>query len=84
MILLFFRMDSFVLAEMFKYLFLLYSEPEDLVLNIDDYIFTTEAHVLPLTLSIYSTVPNNTGVCSTLNSKNKKETSLGLRLHHTE
>jgi hypothetical protein len=46
------RMDSYVLAEMFKYLFLLFAEKEDLVLDIDDFLFTTEAHLLPLTLSI--------------------------------
>lgn len=45
-------MDSFVLAETFKYLYLLFSEDGDLVFNIDDYIFTTEAHLLPLTLSV--------------------------------
>lgn len=47
------RMDSFVLAETFKYLYLLFSEPQDLVLPIDDYLFTTEAHILPLTLANY-------------------------------
>ena len=56
-------MDSFVLAEMFKYLYLLFTKPEDLVFNIDDYIFTTEAHMLPLSLSVYSSVPNITVVC---------------------
>ncbi|KAG2465321.1 EDEM3 protein, partial [Polypterus senegalus] len=45
------RMDSFFLAEMFKYLFLLFSEKADLPFNIDDYVFTTEAHLLPVTLS---------------------------------
>lgn len=46
------RMDSFFLAEMFKYLFLLFSEKSQLPINIDDYIFTTEAHLLPVSLSI--------------------------------
>ena len=46
------RMDSYVLAEMFKYLYLLFAEKEDLIIDIDDFIFTTEAHLLPLTLSI--------------------------------
>ncbi|XP_069465794.1 ER degradation-enhancing alpha-mannosidase-like protein 3 [Ambystoma mexicanum] len=46
------RMDSFFLAEMFKYLYLLFTDTSDLLLNIDDYIFTTEAHLLPLSLSI--------------------------------
>ncbi|XP_077987220.1 ER degradation-enhancing alpha-mannosidase-like protein 3 [Glandiceps talaboti] len=42
------RMDSFVLAETFKYLYLLFAEPEDLIIELDDYLFTTEAHLLPL------------------------------------
>ncbi|XP_059157646.1 ER degradation-enhancing alpha-mannosidase-like protein 3 [Physella acuta] len=46
------QMDSFVLAETFKYLFLLFSHKEDVLLDIDDFIFTTEAHLLPLTLSV--------------------------------
>lgn len=44
-------MDSFFLAEMFKYLFLLFAEPQDLPFDVEDYIFTTEAHLLPLSLS---------------------------------
>ena len=43
-------MDSFVLAETFKYLFLLFAEDEDLILPLDDFVFTTEAHLLPLSL----------------------------------
>ncbi|XP_061119128.1 ER degradation-enhancing alpha-mannosidase-like protein 3 isoform X2 [Conger conger] len=46
------RMDSFFLAEMFKYLYLLFSEKSQLPFDIDDYIFTTEAHLLPMSLSI--------------------------------
>uniref|UniRef100_A0A673Y8D1 alpha-1,2-Mannosidase n=1 Tax=Salmo trutta TaxID=8032 RepID=A0A673Y8D1_SALTR len=45
------RMDSFFLAEMFKYLYLLFSEKNQLHFDIDDYIFTTEAHLLPVSLS---------------------------------
>ncbi|XP_056628408.1 ER degradation-enhancing alpha-mannosidase-like protein 3 isoform X1 [Triplophysa dalaica] len=59
------RMDSFFLAEMFKYLFLLFADEEDLPFNVEDYIFTTEAHLLPLSLStaLNSTPPmvNNMG-----------------------
>lgn len=44
-------MDSFFLAEMFKYLYLLFSEKSQLPIDIDDYIFTTEAHLLPVSLS---------------------------------
>jgi mannosidase alpha-like ER degradation enhancer 3 len=44
-------MDSFVLAETFKYLYLLFSEKDEVAIDVDSYIFTTEAHLLPLTLS---------------------------------
>lgn len=46
-----YRMDSFVLAETLKYLFLLFSDPNDLLLDLDQFLFTTEAHLLPLTLA---------------------------------
>uniref|UniRef100_A0A667XEV0 alpha-1,2-Mannosidase n=1 Tax=Myripristis murdjan TaxID=586833 RepID=A0A667XEV0_9TELE len=49
------RMDSFFLAEMFKYLFLLFADTEDLPFDVEDYIFTTEAHLLPLSLSMAPT-----------------------------
>ncbi|XP_044732219.1 ER degradation-enhancing alpha-mannosidase-like protein 3 [Chrysoperla carnea] len=45
------RMDSFVLAETFKYLFLLFSDENELILDLNDFIFTTEAHLLPLSLA---------------------------------
>lgn len=45
------QFDSFVLAETFKYLYLLFAEPSDIPIKLDDYIFTTEAHLLPLSLS---------------------------------
>lgn len=44
-------MDSFVLAETFKYLFLLFADESDLVLDMNEFLFTTEAHLLPLTLA---------------------------------
>lgn len=44
-------MDSFVLSETLKYLFLLFAEPADLILDLDEFIFTTEGHLLPLTLA---------------------------------
>ncbi|XP_068599237.1 ER degradation-enhancing alpha-mannosidase-like protein 3 [Brachionichthys hirsutus] len=56
------RMDSFFLAEMFKYLFLLFAEADDLPFDVEDYIFTTEAHLLPLSLSTAphaSSIPSN-------------------------
>ncbi|XP_038063817.1 ER degradation-enhancing alpha-mannosidase-like protein 3 [Patiria miniata] len=59
------RMDSFFLAETFKYLYLLFAEPEDLLIPIDDYVFTTEAHLLPLTLSRVKNLANDSSVNST-------------------
>ncbi|XP_017777987.1 PREDICTED: ER degradation-enhancing alpha-mannosidase-like protein 3 [Nicrophorus vespilloides] len=50
------RMDSFVLAETFKYLYLLFSDADDLILNMDEFIFTTEAHLLPLSLSHFGNI----------------------------
>ncbi|XP_051929675.1 ER degradation-enhancing alpha-mannosidase-like protein 3 isoform X2 [Hippocampus zosterae] len=52
------RMDSFFLAEMFKYLFLLFADPGDLRFDVEDYIFTTEAHLLPLSLSTAPYAPS--------------------------
>lgn len=49
-------MDSFVLAETLKYLYLLFANKEELVLEVDDFVFTTEAHLLPLSLSRISNV----------------------------
>lgn len=54
-----FRMDSFFLAEMFKYLFLLFADAEDLPFDVENYIFTTEAHLLPLSLS---TAPHSSSI----------------------
>nr|XP_045621161.1 ER degradation-enhancing alpha-mannosidase-like protein 3 [Procambarus clarkii] len=45
------RMDSFVLSETFKYLYLLFAKPSDLIIDLDQFIFTTEAHLLPLSLA---------------------------------
>ena len=47
-------MDSFVLAETFKYLYLLFEEEENLSIDLSQYIFTTEAHILPLSLANHS------------------------------
>lgn len=45
------RMDSYVLSETFKYLYLLFSDPSDIVINVDEFVFTTEAHLLPLSIA---------------------------------
>lgn len=44
------RMDSFVLSETLKYLYLIFAEPTEIDLDLDTFIFTTEAHFLPLSL----------------------------------
>uniref|UniRef100_A0A4W3HZW5 alpha-1,2-Mannosidase n=1 Tax=Callorhinchus milii TaxID=7868 RepID=A0A4W3HZW5_CALMI len=61
------RMDSFFLAEMFKYLYLLFAEKNELPFNIDDYVFTTEAHLLPLTLAT---------ICRSCNTNTTEEGTL--------
>lgn len=48
------RMDSFVYAETFKYLYLMFAEEDELLFDIDDFIFTTEAHLVPLDLDDYA------------------------------
>ena len=60
-------MDSFVLAETFKYLYLLFSEESEREINIHDYVFTTEAHLLPLYLS---TVPSDKTANDTAENEN--------------
>lgn len=43
-------MESFVLAETFKYLYMIFAESSDLLFDPDNYVLTTEAHFLPLSL----------------------------------
>lgn len=65
-------MDSFFLAEMFKYLFLLFAEDEELLFDVEDYVFTTEAHFLPLSLSTAphsSSIPLNKTVLTLVRKK---------------
>ena len=40
------RMDSFVLSETLKYLYLIFAEPSEIDLDLDTFIFTTEAHLV--------------------------------------
>ena len=42
------RMESFFLSETLKYLFLLFSEPEHVPIDLERYVLTTEAHALPV------------------------------------
>lgn len=43
-------MDSFVLSETLKYLYMIYAESSEMILDPDDYVLTTEAHFLPLNI----------------------------------
>lgn len=54
-------MDSFFLAEMFKYLYLIFAENDDLTIDPEKYVFTTEAHLLPLSLSTFSNHTERSG-----------------------
>ncbi|CAD5110744.1 DgyrCDS114 [Dimorphilus gyrociliatus] len=54
------QMDSFVLAETFKYLYLLFSEPEDLIVDPHKFLLTTEAHLLPLSTVMQKSPTNAT------------------------
>lgn len=47
------RMDSFVLAETFKYLYMIFADDSELPINLDEFILTTEAHLLPMSLGRY-------------------------------
>lgn len=52
------RMDSFVLTETLKYLYLIFADPSEISLDMDAFIFTTEAHLLPLTLGQLGNITN--------------------------
>ena len=53
------RMDSFVYAETFKYLYLMFAEEDEMLFDMNEFIFSTEAHLLPLHLNDYA--HNKTG-----------------------
>ena len=42
------KMESFFLAETLKYLYLLFDDSQPPVLPLDEYVFNTEAHALPI------------------------------------
>ncbi|XP_066912521.1 ER degradation-enhancing alpha-mannosidase-like protein 3 isoform X2 [Clytia hemisphaerica] len=65
------KMDSFVLAETFKYLYLLFSEESEHVIDVHNFIFTTEAHLLPLHISL-TPAPTNTTSNTTKNAPKNK------------
>uniref|UniRef100_A0A0N4ZTJ3 alpha-1,2-Mannosidase n=1 Tax=Parastrongyloides trichosuri TaxID=131310 RepID=A0A0N4ZTJ3_PARTI len=44
------QMESFLLSETFKYLYMIFADPEDLIFDPDIFVLTTEAHFLPLSI----------------------------------
>ncbi|VBB27025.1 unnamed protein product [Acanthocheilonema viteae] len=44
------RMDSFVLSETLKYLYMIFTDSSDLPIDLDNYVLTTEAHFIPLSV----------------------------------
>lgn len=48
------RMDSFVLAETFKYLYLLFDSTPHKYIDVDQFIFTTEAHLVPMNFFLFT------------------------------
>jgi hypothetical protein len=67
-------MDSFVLAETFKYLYLLFDSDLHHYIDIDQFIFTTEAHLLPLNFLSFN-------INETLRKEFDKKTLLSARLY---
>lgn len=55
------RMDSFVLSETLKYLYLIFADPSEIELDLDTFIFTTEAHLLPLTIGQLGNITKRSG-----------------------
>jgi hypothetical protein len=70
-------MDSFVLAETFKYLYLLFDSLPHRYIDIDQFIFTTEAHLLPLDFLLFS-------INDTLRKEFDKKTLFSARLYEQE
>ena len=48
------RLDSFVLAETFKYFYLLFADKSDVGVDMEQYVFTTEAHLIPIHIQRFS------------------------------
>merc|ERR1712156_586401 len=53
------RMDSFFLSETLKYLYLLFTGESDLLIDVNDFVFTTEGHLLPIKFNGSNSSPFN-------------------------
>lgn len=58
-----FRMDSFVLSETLKYLYMIFTDSSDLPIDLDNYILTTEAHFIPLSIGDTDNSEKVSSVC---------------------
>lgn len=67
-------MDSFVLAETFKYLYLLFDSSPHRFIDVDQFIFTTEAHLLPMNFFLFN-------INDTLRQEFNEKTLLSARLY---
>uniref|UniRef100_A0A1I8HT13 alpha-1,2-Mannosidase n=1 Tax=Macrostomum lignano TaxID=282301 RepID=A0A1I8HT13_9PLAT len=67
------QLDSFVLAETFKYLYLLFANDSDLPVDLDAYVFTTEAHLLPLELANLAIKPPESAAPSASTSRRQPQ-----------
>lgn len=67
-------MDSFVLAETFKYLYLLFDSDPHRFIDIDQFVFSTEAHLLPLNFFLFN-------INATLQRQFDEKTSLSARIY---
>ena len=67
-------MDSFVLAETFKYLYLLFDSSPHRYIDVDQFIFSTEAHLLPMNFLSFN-------INATLQKEFDAKTLLSARLY---
>ena len=47
------RMDSFFLSETLKYLYLLFTDDSNLLIDLEQFIFSTEGHLIPKELDLF-------------------------------
>lgn len=76
------KMSSFVLAETLKYLYLLFSNDNETHVDLDKFIFSTEGHLLPISLGLVeSSVKTKSRTNSeTITDKNDIRTKLENKL----
>ncbi|CAF3706209.1 unnamed protein product [Rotaria socialis] len=81
------RMDSFVLAETFKYLYLLFDSTPHRFIDIDEFIFTTEGHLLPLNIlsfDINNTLKNEFNKMTLKSAQIYEQNNISITIKRTE